>query len=86
MNGNRCKNTVHGHEISQSETFVWEQFWSSFQKINMQYWNDRNKAGHHILEVLEYSFRDTLSELKLDHSASGISWSILGYVLSYLPF
>lgn len=64
------QNTVNGHEISQSETFTWEQFWGSFQKINMRYWNERNKAGHHILEVLEYSFRDTLKELELDCSIS----------------
>ncbi|MBO0992285.1 noncanonical pyrimidine nucleotidase, YjjG family [Bacillus sp. SD088] len=66
------QNTVKGHEVSQSETFAWEQFWSSFQKINMRYWSERNKAGHHILEVLEYSFRDTLKELELDYSVSRI--------------
>lgn len=66
------KRTVEEHEISQEEAFIWDDFWGCFQRVNMQYWNDRNKAGHHILEVLEYSFRDTLSELKLDHSASQV--------------
>ncbi|MCJ7839779.1 YjjG family noncanonical pyrimidine nucleotidase [Lederbergia sp. NSJ-179] len=66
------QNTVNGHGVSQSETFDWDKFWRCFQKVNMQYWNDRNKAGHHILEVLEYSFKDTLKELKCDDSVSQV--------------
>ncbi|MEK3886709.1 HAD family hydrolase [Bacillus sp. FSL K6-3431] len=64
--------TVQEHGLIQNEAFIWDTFWKVYSKINMSYWNARKKAGYSIYQMLEYSFQDTLNELKLDTSASMI--------------
>jgi 2-haloacid dehalogenase len=64
--------TVQEHGLMHRNSFTWDDFWSLFSRINMVYWNERNKYGHNIYQVLEFSFQDTLKELRLDHSESKI--------------
>ncbi|BBI36488.1 HAD family hydrolase [Cohnella abietis] len=62
--------TVQTHGLIHHESFTWDSFWIHYSKINMYYWNERNKSGHNIYQILELSFQDTLKELRLDHSDS----------------
>jgi 2-haloacid dehalogenase len=62
--------TVQEHGLIHKESFSWENFWSLFSKINRLYWNERNHTGYDIYQVLEFSFQDTLKELRLDYSES----------------
>jgi len=62
--------TVQEYGFFHNERFIWNNFWTLFSKINTNYWLNRNKSGYKINQVLEFSFRDTLLELGLDHSGS----------------
>jgi 2-haloacid dehalogenase len=62
--------TVQEHGLFYNELFSWDNFWSLFSKTNINYWNERNKSGYNISQILEFSFQDTLKQLKLDHSES----------------
>ncbi|WP_245855580.1 YjjG family noncanonical pyrimidine nucleotidase [Paenibacillus rigui] len=62
------KQTLAQHQLND---LVWEEFWGIFAPINDRYWVSRNTNNHHISQVLEYSFADTLKELNRDFSRAG---------------
>lgn len=66
------QNTVEKHGLIHKEAFSWDAFWALFSDVNFRYWNERLISNYTIHQVLEYSFRDTLEELALDHSEASI--------------
>ncbi|MBW7476941.1 YjjG family noncanonical pyrimidine nucleotidase [Paenibacillus oenotherae] len=58
------------HQLNLLEGFQWEQFREVFAPINWMYWVERNERKLNIMQVLDYSFRDTLLQMGQDHSAS----------------
>lgn len=59
---------ISHHRLTELQGFEWDQFWTRFGPINWNYWISRTEAGMTIGQVLEFSFRDTLMEMKLEHS------------------
>ncbi|CAI6079356.1 HAD family hydrolase [Cohnella sp. JJ-181] len=66
------QNTVEAHGLIHKETFSWDVFWALFSSVNFRYWNERLMSNYTIYQVLEYSFRDTLAGLELDHTEADI--------------
>ncbi|QAY65337.1 YjjG family noncanonical pyrimidine nucleotidase [Paenibacillus protaetiae] len=64
--------TVEKHGLIHKETFSWNMFWNLFSRVNLHYWSNRQTSGYNIYQILEHSFQDTLKDLGLDPSESGI--------------
>lgn len=51
------------HGLDAGDAAFWEPFWHHFCKSNYTYWSERFERKLHILEVLEWSFRDAFAEI-----------------------
>jgi 2-haloacid dehalogenase len=65
--------TVQHHGLLDHKSLSWDGFWSRFNKFNTYYWNERNRLGYDIHQVLEYSFQDTLNELAVDFDSKKLA-------------
>lgn len=62
--------TVQEHGLLHEGSISWEHFWTVFGKHNTKHWLDRIEYNYKINQVLDYSFRDALTELGLSASDS----------------
>ncbi|MFB9327148.1 YjjG family noncanonical pyrimidine nucleotidase [Paenibacillus aurantiacus] len=62
--------TVERHGLTQYPDYSWEAFRSLFAPINWTYWTERVQRNLAIAQVLDLSFRDTLSQLGWEQELS----------------
>lgn len=64
------RQTMTEYNFFEKEHFLWDHFWKIFAPINYMYWSERNERNINVLQVIEFSFRDTLQRMKEEHAIS----------------
>jgi len=57
------RRAVRHHRLTERDGFSWDDFWNTFSKHSLFYWEQRVSRKWGILQVLEFALRDTFGQL-----------------------